>query len=115
MLEIKDSARKELDAFAWPGGYPIVYLARDGWRDDETGKLEVNKYDRAENFCCSACAKDAIQWPDIIVVGSWIHLEEEAVVCEYCSELIDSAYGKEKDHERRSREDLHGKLRSCST
>jgi hypothetical protein len=58
-----DVDRKELTAYAWPGGYPVMYLAMDGWREDD-GTLTVN--DRSENACCAKCAADVNGWPDII-------------------------------------------------
>lgn len=90
--QIMDGARNALHPFAWPGGYPVMYLARDGWRE-ENGKLDVNEHDPSVNTCCAKCAQDTAQWPDLIVVASYIHWEGDAEVCEYCSGETPSAYG----------------------
>ena len=89
----KDDARKDLPAYAWPGGYPIMYLARDGWRDDETGKLELNPYDRTESVCCAKCAADVAKWPNMIITAGYIHYEGAPEYCEWCNGFTNSAYG----------------------
>ena len=88
-----DADRKALQAYAWPGGYPVMYLARDGWRDDETGKLDFNQHDHSEAICCAKCAADVEQWPDIIIVAQYVHYEGAPEYCEYCNGLTESAYG----------------------
>ncbi len=96
-MKVLDKDRTALTAYAWPGGYPVMYLARDGWRDDETGSLDFNPHDRSEAVCCAACAVDVVKWPDIIIVGEYIHYEGPAEYCEYCNSLTDSAYGDPGD------------------
>lgn len=91
-MHVKGEARKKLEKYAWPGGYPIYYLARDGWREDD-GRLVLNTHDRSENVCCPDCATDTDQWPDIIITGQDIHYEGEPLQCEYCNKEIESAYG----------------------
>ncbi len=71
-------------AHAWPGGYPIYYLAADN------------------GVMCSACANlnecrnldpdcpDDSQWR---IVASGVHWEGEPIVCENCNTEIESAYG----------------------
>ena len=70
-----------------------MYLARDGWRDQETGKLDFNEHDRAESVCCAKCATDVDRRPDLIVVATYIHYEGEPEYCEWCNGLTESAYG----------------------
>lgn len=89
---VVDDARKALEAYAWPGGYPVMYMTRDGFRDD-AGKLEVNPHDRTEAVCCAKCAKDTAKWPDLIVTGHFVHYEGAPEQCEYCNEFTESAYG----------------------
>lgn len=91
-MKIQDAARKDLQAYAWPGGYPVMYLARDGWREDD-GKLDFNRHDRSENVCCAECAADTDKWPDLIIVANYIHYEGQPEYCEYCNEFTESAYG----------------------
>jgi hypothetical protein len=62
-----------LPAYAWPGGYPIVYYTTDG--------LTV----------CAVCAND----PDTSdpVADADIYYEGPPIVCDDKGELIQSAYG----------------------
>ncbi len=69
-----------------------MYLARDGWREEDDS-LDFNQHDRSENTCCAKCASDVDKWPDIIIVGNYIHYEGAPEYCEYCNSLTDSAYG----------------------
>jgi hypothetical protein len=89
--KIIDADRKSLQPYAWPGGYPIVYVATDGWREED-GTLTVNKWD-GEHMCCAKCAVDTEQWPDLIILGQDCHMEGPAEVCEYCNAETASAYG----------------------
>jgi hypothetical protein len=97
IMNHKDDTRKSLEAYAWPGGYPVMYLAQDGWRDEETGILELNPHDRSENVCCAQCAADKDSWPDLIIVASYVHYEGEPEYCEYCDGFTESAYGNPDD------------------
>lgn len=98
-MKVTDVERKGLPAYAWPGGYPIVYAARDGWRDED-GTLKFNSYDRSENACCAKCAGDVEKWPDLIIVAQDIHYEGAAEYCEYCNEVTESAYGDPEEEEK---------------
>jgi NAD-dependent SIR2 family protein deacetylase len=89
-MHIIDNARQSLQAYAWPGGYPIIYVAIDGWREED-GTLTV--FGKFEHSCCTKCAADTAQWPDMIIVGQNIHYEGEPEQCEYCNGFTDSAYG----------------------
>ena len=72
----------EAEAYAWPGGYPIVYIMDDG------------------DILCADCMNDASNpthfggdadgWR---VEGRDIHYEGSAAVCAHCNTLIPSAYG----------------------
>jgi hypothetical protein len=72
-----------LDAFAWPGGYPIFYLCED------SGVL------------CPDCARtvdgdpegypqDDPQWH---IVAADVHWEGAPMFCDNCNAEIESAYG----------------------
>lgn len=66
----------KLPAYAWPGGYPLVYITEEG--------LTV----------CALCAsKDDDETSDP-VVGYQVHWEGEAETCEDCGAEIESAYGE---------------------
>lgn len=62
-----------LPAFAWPGGYPIVYLSEDG---DEW---------------CAKCASDPDAFPPILYAQ--LHEEGVPISCAGCGMEIESAYG----------------------
>lgn len=78
--------------FAWPGGYPVYYVAREGYRNDETGELEFNKHDKEEFICCAGC----IHKREVIVITQDVNYEDPSMYCEVCSQRIESAYA-EKD------------------
>ena len=64
----------KLPTYAWPGGYPILYLD-------------------SENFVlCPECANDEGEHNNPIV-AQFIHWEGPSEWCEDCSAEIESAYG----------------------
>jgi hypothetical protein len=66
-----------LDAYAWPGGYPIIYLDSNG----ET--------------LCAKCAEADRDDPDTKPMqGRGIHWEGAPEHCAECGEEIPSAYGE---------------------
>ena len=81
--------REPLPAYAWPGGYPLVYIFNDG------------------GCCCADCANDNIDLIDSDMKGNhrwnshggWAlggcdtHLEGEPMSCVLCGAVIESAYG----------------------
>lgn len=69
----KPSTTRTLPAFAWPGGYPILYVDRSG------------------STLCPDCAN--AEAADGAEVSHFIHWEGEPEVCESCNKQIDSAYG----------------------
>jgi hypothetical protein len=73
----------KLQAYAWPGGYPLYYVTADG------GTL------------CADCAcqsnvdyKDASdkQWH---IVGADVNWEDDSLHCSDCDKQIESAYGEQ--------------------
>src|SRR5262245_12808100 len=80
-------------AYAWPGGYPVFYLARSGWKNEETGELELNQYDKSEFVICPSCAGTAKD-NDAILIAYDINYEDDDLYCEVCEERIESAYGE---------------------
>ena len=81
----------KLPAFAWPGGYPILYLMEDG------------------ASMCPDCANgendsEATWNPGIedagtgwVIVGYFAHMEGEPEFCCHCNAEIESAYGNPED------------------
>lgn len=78
-------SREPLPAYAWPGGYPLVYWCVDGEPlcaacvNAEIGLVDVARRDRDR------------QWD---VVGMDVHWEGEPLVCAHCGEEVESAYGE---------------------
>lgn len=62
-----------LPAYAWPGGYPLVYHSSDG------------------SVFCPDCANQTDAEPPI--TGALIHWEGQPEVCSGCGKEIESAYG----------------------
>lgn len=76
--------RDPLPSFAWPGGYPLYYLCKDGGTlCPDCVNSEIDLVDVAKRDC------DA-QWQ---VVGCDTHWEGEPLVCDHCGGEIESAYG----------------------
>ena len=75
LSEIRDS-KGNLPAFAWPGGYPVVYIAKDN------------------GILCPKCANDYTpEREQLESVAYFVHYEGPTEQCEHCNALIDSAYG----------------------
>jgi hypothetical protein len=76
-----------LPSYAWPGGYPIYYLADDGEAfcpDCANGKNGAECHERNEND----------GWR---IVGQGVHWEGEPLTCVHCGTEIESAYGNPED------------------
>jgi len=77
----------KLPAYAWPGGYPILYLFSNG------------------EVCCPSCASgengsearidsdDMLAVDDWTLVGYFVHYEGPGEYCAHCNAVTDSAYG----------------------
>lgn len=83
--------RNPLDAYAWPGGYPIVYVFTDGGcicpdcANKEIKKIDqaIKEGNRAHSSGCGGWAIDSFM----------IHYEGEPEICDNCGKEIESAYG----------------------
>lgn len=69
-----ETAQKPLEAFAWPGGYPIAYLGAD------------------DSVLCPYCATIARDQGE--TVTGFINWEGDALYCEECNDCVASAYGE---------------------
>jgi hypothetical protein len=83
-----DVNRDTLPAYAWPGGYPMFYVFRDG------------------GCICPKCVNDNIELIDADMRhgrvwnshGGWaidaadVNYEDADLHCDHCSERIESAY-----------------------
>lgn len=63
-----------LPAFAWPGGYPILYLDKD-----------------CEPLCADCATKS--DWSDAEVIAADVYWEGPTLQCANCNCEIESAYG----------------------
>ena len=80
----------KLPAYAWPGGYPIFYIAADnGTICPEC----ANGEDGSE--CQNPDCQDDKQWA-LVVYG--VNYEDDCLYCDHCNRHIESAYG-ETDNE----------------
>ena len=71
---IRDEQGK-LPAFAWPGGYPVIYITRDG------------------DVICPDCANDDSVNQDQAPIAFDVFYEGSPQACADCGTPIESAYG----------------------
>lgn len=73
-------------AYAFPGGYPLYYIMRDGGivcpgcMNDSTNPIHVGEQHNH-------------QWQ---VIGAEINYEDAFLFCEHCSNRIESAYAEDE-------------------
>jgi hypothetical protein len=79
----------EVAAFAWPGGYPIYYLAAD----NETFCPKC--VNREVRRCVDECLSDR---PDTswVIVARDVNWEDAALFCVHCDSRIESAYAEDE-------------------
>lgn len=75
----------KLQSFAFPGGYPLFYLAKDN------GVLcpDCANGDNGSECCNPDCQDDPQWW----LIGCDINYENDSLYCDHCGKLIESAYG----------------------
>ena len=75
----------EYEAYAWPGGYEISYIVKDG------------------GVLCHQCANRELERtldPDddqFHIVDEFINYEDSDLYCDHCGRRIESAYGEEEE------------------
>jgi len=86
-MELKDWKDNDgkFIAFAWPGGYPVAYLAEDG----DTFCPDCAN---GENGSDATTVDDGSRsgW---LVIGGFIHYEGPPEICAHCDAEVASAYG----------------------
>jgi hypothetical protein len=88
-MTIKDLERisGKLPAYAWPGGYPILYL------------------DRENSTLCAECATKSLDDPEEVPqfkpVAFDVYYEGPTIHCEQCNAEIESAYGDPESPEEK--------------
>lgn len=82
---------KSWERWAWPGGYPIYYVCKDG------------------SILCSHCANENIKLTsdpeaadDWRIVATDINYEDPGLTCDHCSKHIESAYCASDDEDMES-------------
>lgn len=79
--EMRDEKTGQLPKFAWPGGYPIFYLAKDN------------------GVLCPACANKFNPATDnddqLEPVAADVNYEDAQLFCEHCNKRIESAYAED--------------------
>jgi hypothetical protein len=85
----------KLEAYAWPGGYPIVYYCEDGGSlcpacaNNENGSIAYTGDLPAD------CIEDK-QWH---IVACDVYYEGPIINCDHCNAEIESAYGDPDEEE----------------
>lgn len=84
-IEEMKNDKGELPAYAWPGGYPIIYL------------------DKENSVLCAKCATKSLNDPDEVSqfkpVAYDVFYEGAADQCAQCNVTIESAYGDPEDND----------------
>lgn len=75
-----------LMAYAWPGGYPVYYIVKDG------GVLCPDCARMAEREGLADDPDDA-QW---CIIGADINWEASGLTCDHCGKRIESAYAEDE-------------------
>lgn len=81
-----DFGRALKQPYAWPGGYPLFFITGDG-------AALCFKCGRKEGARITASIRDNCNdgWKVEAVDVNW---EDTELMCDHCSELIESAYGE---------------------
>ncbi len=80
-------------AFAWPGGYPIIYIDRSGMT------------------VCAKCASREIDNAQAVTACD-VYWEGPTIQCDDCNDDIQSAYGDPADEVRHDPPTVNGVLAS---
>jgi len=92
MLEKKGEITDQVQAYAWPGGYPIFYIAEDSGvicPKCVQENLELCIGDPGDLF--------ADQWKIIAHEANW---ENPDLQCDNCNKFIEPAYGEDSTSEK---------------
>jgi len=85
--EIRDEAGN-LPSYAWPGGYPVLYVMGDG------GTLCPECANGKNGSEASASTDTPADWR---IDAFFIHYEGPADYCDHCGKATESAYGDPAD------------------
>jgi len=79
LQEIKDQNENKIPSYAWPGGYPLYYITKDG------GTLSPEAVIENEELCSG----DDPQWQVIAVEANY---ENPDLYCDHSGVKIEAAY-----------------------
>jgi hypothetical protein len=86
---IKDAINQ---GYAWPGGYPLVFVTKDG------GCL-CAKCAKENIVLCTGPDEEGYSDPQWRVDAYDINYEDTSLYCDNCNALIESAYGEATNEE----------------
>ena len=90
MCKVTRNENGKLDAYAWPGGYPIYYLCADNGilcpacANGENGSIAFTADQRPADG-----SNEDKQWH---IVAAGINYEDCFLCCDHCNVLIPAAY-----------------------
>lgn len=85
-MNIARTSDGKLPAYAWPGGYPIIYILADCECLCATCANGGNGSDASEG-------NNDPQWD---IIGAQVNWEGTALTCGHCMAILESAYGGEE-------------------
>ena len=93
-LEQYRDERGRLPSYAWPGGYPIIYVTTDG---EVVCPSCANNDGDSLPFVTDPALSESSDGSDVIVAGD-VFYEGPDELCCHCGVVIESAYGDPDDH-----------------
>lgn len=83
------------EAYAWPGGYPLYYVCRDG------GALCPKCVKAEEPLAHDNCPREQCREhdPQWCIIGHGINWEDPDLYCDHCGSRIESAYAEPEEDE----------------
>tara|TARA_Y100001951_G_C11192885_1_gene212572 strand:- start:71 stop:457 length:387 start_codon:yes stop_codon:yes gene_type:complete len=81
----------ELITYAWPGGYPVIYLTEDSGvlcPDCANGKNDSEAY-----LDIDGRGRNGLKDPQWEICAADVHWEGDPIPCDHCNAEIESAYG----------------------
>ncbi len=107
-LKALEMENGQVQAYAWPGGYPMFFVCEDN------GVLCPACVNKERKLIDAAAADHDAQWN---VVAADINYEDDSLYCDNCSQRIESAYAEpeadaQQDAELDEQEDAEADARN---
>ena len=84
--------KSALDAYAWPGGYPVHAVMEDG----EAMCPSCVKDNLRLILAATHCPKPA-SWDDWRLAGAQVNWEDDSLYCAHCGKPLEPAYPPDMD------------------